>query len=141
MKNLFLTILILFTIGCTTNTVSKTDLQYLNGYWEIEKVIFPDGSTKEYKASATIDFFRFDSLSFKGIRKKVQPKIGGTFLANKDVDSLHIIQKERIFRILYKNGIHEREELIISLSKDEFSVKDSENTTYLYKRYVPIIIE
>lgn len=141
MKNLFLSVLILFTIGCTTNTVSKANLQHLNGYWEIEKVIFPDGTTKEYKASTTIDFLKFDSLSFKGIRKKVQPKIGGAFLANKDIDSLQITEKEGIFSLFLKNRDNLREEQITSISETRFSVKDSENTTYLYKRHIPIIIE
>lgn len=37
--------------------VKVTDVQNLNGYWEIEKVILPDGEDKEYKTSETFDFF------------------------------------------------------------------------------------
>ena len=139
MKNLYIIVIALFIFGCTTNTIVEADLQNLNGYWEIEKVIFSDGATKEYKANSTIDFFKIDGL--RGIRKKVQPKIGGTYVANNDVDSLKIIEKDGIFNLFSKNRKSEREEKITSLSENEFSVKDNQNTTYLYKRYIPIVIE
>jgi len=132
-------LVLLIAVSCTTKTIEETDLQHLNGYWEIEKVIFSDGAIKEYKANSTIDFFKIDGL--RGIRKKVQPKIGGTYVANNDVDSLKIIEKDGIFNLFSKNRKSEREEQIMSLSENEFSVKDNQNTTYLYKRYIPIVIE
>ncbi|MGJ8731769.1 MAG: hypothetical protein ACSHW4_01450 [Cellulophaga sp.] len=136
MKKLALLGVILLFIGCNKTTVQKKDLQLLNGYWEINKVFFSDGSSKEYKASPMVDFFKIDSL--KGFRTKVQPKIGGAFNANKDADKVVITEKEGTFTIHYTNDLTEREEEILSLSKDSFTVKDNEQITYVYLRYQPI---
>ncbi|SFW28083.1 hypothetical protein [Cellulophaga fucicola] len=136
MKKLALLGVILLFIGCNKTTVQKKDLQLLNGYWEINKVFFSDGSSKEYKASPMVDFFKIDSL--KGFRTKVQPKIGGAFNTNKDADKVVITEKEGTFTIHYTNDLTEREEEILSLSKDSFTVKDNEQITYVYLRYQPI---
>jgi hypothetical protein len=57
-------LLILFflgTIGLSCKQkITDTDLQHLNGYWEIEKVTLPDGDTKEYKVNETIDYFQIE---------------------------------------------------------------------------------
>ena len=70
-------------VGCT-RTVSKEDLKRLNGYWEIEKVSLPDGTVKEYKVNPTIDYVQIDGL--KGFRKKVHPKLDGTYDASNDAE-------------------------------------------------------
>ena len=41
------------------------DLKNLNGYWEIEKVTFPNGETKDYSVSTTIDY-----IELKGDREE-----------------------------------------------------------------------
>ena len=64
--------LILMVIGCKKNTVAKADLHYLNGYWEIDEVVFPDGSIKEYGMNPSIDFIQLKEN--EGYRKKMQPK-------------------------------------------------------------------
>ena len=75
-----LSILMVLFVGCSPK-ISQEDLQLLNGYWEIEKVIFPIGETKDFKSSTTIDFIELDGM--KGFRKKVQPKFNGTFETSK----------------------------------------------------------
>ncbi|MCK0157620.1 hypothetical protein MWU65_10545 [Cellulophaga sp. F20128] len=135
MKKLTFIILITLLTGCK-DTVTKEDLPLLNGYWEISEVIFEDGNSKSYKASSTIDFFKVDGL--KGLRKKVQPNIGGSFNTNNDSDILTIYEKNGTFILNYKNDFTQREEQILSLTKDSFSVKDQEQTTYIYLRYKPI---
>jgi len=69
--------------------VKVTDVQNLNGYWEIEKVILPDGEDKEYKTSETFDFFELKDK--KGTRKKGMQQFDGTFLTN-DVSEDFIIE-------------------------------------------------
>ena len=54
---IFLFIVFVLLLSCK-QTISKTDLNNLNGYWEIEKVELPDGDKKEYKVNETIDFFK-----------------------------------------------------------------------------------
>ncbi|WBU89670.1 hypothetical protein [Cellulophaga omnivescoria] len=140
MKKTALICLTLLVIACgSPTTVKKEDIKLLNGYWEINKVFFADGTSKEYKANPVIDFFEINNL--KGFRTKVKPKIGGTFIANNDIDKVTITQKQSTFTILYSNSLTEREEELINLTKDSFTVKDTEQITYVYKRYQPIQIE
>lgn len=140
MKKLIFLLATILVIGCTNKTaVKKEDLHLLNGYWEISQVFFADGSSKNYKASPMVDFFKIDSL--KGFRTKLQPKIGGTFNTNKDIDKVLITQKETTFTILYTNDLTQREEELLNLTQDSFTVKDTEQITYVYKRYQPIQID
>ncbi|MFT4830827.1 MAG: hypothetical protein ACI815_000463 [Psychroserpens sp.] len=135
------TILSIFAFICLLScqrTISESDLIKLNGYWEISKVEFPDGTTKEYKANTTIDFI--EMAGFKGFRKKVQPSLEGTYFANDDAESFLIIQKGEAYEMLYKNNYSEWSELLMTLSENTFSAINKEGITYHYKRYEPINI-
>ena len=55
----------------------KKNLQYMNGYWEINSVMIEGKEIKNYPFSGTVDYFILDEN--KGFRKKVKPKIDGSF--------------------------------------------------------------
>lgn len=135
------TILSIFTLLCLLSckrAISESDLTNLNGYWEISRVEFPDGTTKEYKANTTIDFIKL--TGFKGFRKKVQPSLEGTYFANDDVESFSIMRKGDLYDMLYKNNYSEWSELLTALSENSFSVLNKEGIAYHYRRYEPINI-
>ncbi|WP_425236640.1 hypothetical protein [Ulvibacterium sp.] len=125
-------------IGCS-DTLSKEDLNQLNGYWEIAKVSFSDGNTKEYKVSTSIDFIKIDSL--KGYRKKVQPKFDGTFDTSNDAEFFLIKEQNGEFILHYKNDLSEWKETILEVSRDNFSVSNEAGITYAYKRFNPINVK
>lgn len=125
-------------IGCS-DTLSKEDLSQLNGYWEIAKVSFRNGNTKEYKVSTSIDFIKIDSL--KGYRKKVQPKFDGTFDTSNDAEFFLIKEQNGEFIIHYKNDLSEWNETILEISRDNFSVSNEAGITYTYKRFNPINVK
>ncbi|MDH3796380.1 MAG: hypothetical protein OER83_05865, partial [Flavobacteriaceae bacterium] len=58
MRTVWLFLGVIFLVGCGSKK-EPIDLDMLNGYWEIEKVSFPDSSVKTYDISTTIDFFTF----------------------------------------------------------------------------------
>ena len=62
-KILFL--FVLSTVLSCKQKISDADILNLNGYWEIEKVILPDGEKKEYKINETIDFFKVENKKGK----------------------------------------------------------------------------
>jgi hypothetical protein len=127
----------LFFISCNT-TINKEQLHLLNGYWEIKEVTFTDGTKKEYKINSTVDFIFLDSL--KGYRKKVNPKFNGTFETSDDAEPLSIrIASDSTFMV-YKTDFNSWEEVLISLSKTNFSVQNEQGITYHYQRYEPINI-
>lgn len=130
---IFLSVLLLW--GCANN-VSEEDLKHLNGYWEIEKVIFPNGQTKEFKTSTTIDYFELEGS--KGFRKKVQPKFNGTFETSNDAELFTIVRTDSDFEFRYKNAENEWQEKIREISSESFSVVNRDTITYTYKRFEPI---
>ncbi len=129
--------LVLLFFSCAKK-VKKEDLYYLNGYWEIEKVTFPDGSSKDYMVNTSIDYIEITDE--KCFRKKVQPTLNGTYVTSNDAEFFTIMEKEGVFICHYKNNLSEWEEQLVSLSKSHFSLMDQDNTIYNYKKYEPINI-
>ncbi len=124
--------------GCSSG-VSKEDLAQLNGYWEIEQVIFPDGNTKNYQVSTAVDYIQLEGL--KGFRKKVNPKFDGTYETSNDAEAFMISEKGENFTINYKTELSEWAEKLTALGSDTFSVVNAEGLQYDYKRFEPIAIE
>lgn len=125
----------LLLVACQ-NKISQEELTLLNGYWEIDKVTMANGQTKEYKVNTTIDYIEVKELS--GYRKKVYPKFDGTFDTSDDAEHFTIIMQQDRFEIHYKSELSEWVEVLKSLDSSSFSVTNTENITYYYKRFEPI---
>lgn len=126
--------------GCTSK-VNEEDLTNLNGYWQIEKVRFPNGETKDFSISPTIDYIELNGL--EGYRKKVQPKLDGTYETSADAEYFIIEVTEANFQMSYNSKIvsnpgRHRKETIIKLSNIRFSVVNKDMLTYTYKRFESI---
>ncbi len=139
LKRLCLMGCLVLLIGCTEK-ISKEDLELLNGYWEIEKVIFPDGNSKEYSVNTNVDYISTDGE--RGVRKKMQPKFDGTFGTSNDTDVFVIVKHGDLFSMYYNTEDNidpdkERVEELIALSERNFSVRNVDGLTYVYKRFEP----
>ncbi|MCK0188621.1 lipocalin family protein [Arenibacter sp. F20364] len=119
--------------------MNKLDLSYLNGYWEIEKVTFPDGSEKEYTVNTSIDYIEVKDQ--KGFRKKVQPNFNGNYHTSNDAEMFSIYENNGVFTLDYKTDLSEWHEKIISLSENSFTVLSEENIKYRYRKFEPINLE
>ncbi len=136
-KKSFIFILTFVFISCS-DTITKEDLKHINGYWEITKVLFPDGKKKEYKVSPSIDFFELKDVS--GYRKKVNPKFNGSFETSDDAELFEISQEEELFQIIYKNNLATWQETILFVNKERLILLNNEGVQYHYKRFEPINI-
>ena len=134
----WLTLLLIFCFLSCSERVSVSDLNYINGYWEIQEVKFPNGKTKEYDINMTIDYFEYDKM--QGFRKKMQPKFDGTFTTSSDAESFQINKKDGSFWMLYKNDLSNWEEQIIMINKTRMVVKNKEGLSYNYRRFQTISI-
>lgn len=132
----FLSILMVW--GCKEASIPEENLQYLNGYWEISEVEFPDGSKKTYKVNPTIDFIQLENG--KGFRKKMQPRFDGTYKTSNDVEQLTVTQVDAFFILSYSSEFSDWEETLVQVDSTNFSVKNAEGVTYSYKRFEPIKI-
>jgi len=129
-------LLLLFCLLACSENISVSDLNNINGYWEIQEVKFPDGETKEYDVNITIDYFEYNKM--QGFRKKVQPKFDGTFNTSSDAESFQINERDGLFWMRYKNDLSTWEEQIIEITNTKMVVKNKEDLTYHYRRFQPI---
>ena len=138
MKKIILFLVFGLFLSCK-QSISESDLQNLNGYWEIEKVELPDGDKKEYKVNETIDFFKITDK--KGFRSKVMPQIDCTYLTNDLKEDVVVVLKDGDATIQYKTNYANWNEEIIELSKDKLVVKNQQDLEYHYKRPVKFSIK
>jgi hypothetical protein len=140
MKNIvgFLFVSLLF-ISCQQK-IKPEDISKINGYWEIEKVVFDDGKDKEYVVNESYDYFDIDK-SNKGFRKKVMPQLDGTFLVNDTKENVIVrFEKEKVF-LDYTTSYAKWSEEMIALSDEKLVFKNTENKEYHYKKATPLNIE
>lgn len=135
MKNSFGILLFIILAGCSPK-VDVDKLPKLNGYWEIEKVVFPDGSSKSYEVNASIDFIQINEK--EGFRKKLQPQFDGSFRTSDDAERFTIIDKSGVLIMSYTNAEQTWEETLVALMDDQFEVVNQAGISYHYKRYQPI---
>lgn len=138
MQKLSYLFLICMLAGCAKN-VTKEELPKLNGYWEIEKVVFPDGNAKEYSVNPMVDYVQLQGD--KGYRKKVQPKFDGTYDTSNDAEPFQIVEIEERFYMLYKNNMSTWREQLLAVEDDFFSVVNEAGLQYHYKRFEPISVD
>ena len=131
-----LILLLCFTVLISCNSVSNAKLTLLNGYWEIDRVEFPNGGEKQYKMSQNIDYIQLKNL--KGFRKKVNPKFDGSYETSDDAELFEIQINDGLYTIMYKNDLSEWQETLTAISKDNFSAQNADGIQYHYKRFEPI---
>ncbi|WP_108868743.1 lipocalin family protein [Aquimarina aquimarini] len=132
---LYSTLIISIFTSCSKNN-PKNYTQYLNGYWEIKKVIMPNGNEKEYKFNQNIDFFQINDTS--GIRKKVRPKFDGSFTTTGTSETFTLRIKNDSLRLYYKTSFATWVETVISAEENEIVIKNETGNVYFYQRYQKI---
>lgn len=136
-----LTLIILF-IGTLLTSCSKSpeeQIALINGYWEIAKIENNYGSSKEYSISQNVDFFEVNAQG-KGIRKKVQPDIKGNFTTTNSSENINITTEGNTVFLQYSTPYDTWQEEIITISKEELTLRNADNFTYVYRRYEPLSI-
>jgi hypothetical protein len=139
MKNIvgFLFVSFLF-ISCQQKIV-PSDISKINGYWEIEKVVFDQGKDKDYTINESYDYFEIGKNKH-GFRKKVMPQLDGTFLVNDSQESVTVrFENDKVF-LDYATPYAKWSEELIAVSKDKLIFKNAENKEYHYKKAQPLNI-
>lgn len=137
MKNTFKILLLsLFFVGCQQK-VQPTDIAKINGYWEIEKVVFDEGKDKDYRMNESYDYFEI-AKDNKGIRKKVMPQLDGSFLANDSYENVVVRFEDDKAFLDYSTPYAKWSEELTTLSDKELVLKNTEKKEYHYKKSGPI---
>ncbi|UZO79939.1 hypothetical protein NBT05_13395 [Aquimarina sp. ERC-38] len=124
--------ILVISISCTRSDTS-TKLSNITGYWEINKVIAPNGDEKHYKFNQNIDYFEIKDTT--GIRKKLQPQFDGTFKATGDSERFQIKKTSDSVHFMYKNSWSSWKETILVAEKDKLLIINEEGIQYEYRPY------
>ena len=135
MKNYFYLFLLTIALISCTSKPKKEDIAKLNGYWEIEKVEFPDGNKKEYKVNEFIDLISIKNN--KGIRQKVAPQLDGSYLKGTLQDDIKIVDSANCYYLKTNSKFTKWEEKILSVSDENFVIENEAKIVCHYKKFVP----
>ena len=133
-----ISIAFLILISACQQKLTPNDIVNLNGYWEIEKVVFSNGSKKEYTYNESYDYFQIKENS--GFRKKVMPQLDGRFLVNNQIEKIKITFENEDVYINYTTPFAKWKEKIEAISKDELIIINASKAQYHYKKAIPINI-
>ena len=125
-----LIILFFFLISCE----KQINLDLINGYWEIVSVSKNNKFFKEYPFSNAVDFFIIDSLN-NGYRKKIKPKINGSFEITLHEIPISINNNNNSNEIKYYSAGNQYVETINKLDQNILVIKNSEGIIFSYKRF------
>ncbi len=137
MKNTFRVLFIAFLFMGCQQEITTADIVNINGYWEIEKVVFDKGEDKDYKMNQIYDYFKVDKNNI-GFRKKVMPQLDGTFMVNDTYEKVLIRFAEDKAFVDYSTPYMKWSEEIIAVSAEELVLLNKEKTVYYYKKATPI---
>ncbi len=135
MKNYFYLLLLLITLISCNSKPSKESIIKINGYWEIEKVVFPDGNKKEYQVNEFIDHIYLKNTI--GTRQKLAPQLDGSFLKGALQDEIRIVDSANCYFLKTKSKFTKWEEKVISVSDDALVLENETKIKYYYKKFIP----
>jgi len=135
-KQLYLFLLLTIITACKS-TIQEGEISQLEGYWEITKVVFQDGTTKPYTVNTTIDYIDINGL--KGYIKKMKPGLNGRYQTSNKAAQFKLLLKNEVWEMHFEGDLNSTLKLL-ELDSLEYAVKDQGQVRYYYKRYEPINI-
>ena len=135
-KHLYLLLLLTVITACKSS-IQEGEISRLEGYWEITKVVFQDGTTKPYTVNTTVDYIGIDG--FNGYIKKMIPGLNGRYQTSNKAAQFKLIQKDGLWEMHFE-GDQKSTLSLLELDSLEYAVKDQGQVSYYYKRYEPINI-
>ena len=129
----------IFFISCNKNNNIADNyiknIKYINGYWEISKVIKNGQVIKNYDFNGTVDFYFLDDKN-QGYRKKVKPIINGSFDISMHQMVLKIKEDNKNLYLVYGEN-EEYSETLIKLDSMSLITKNNDGRIFEYKRFYP----
>ena len=133
MRNLLIFLLLITFFSCKKDI---GDIEQLNGYWEIEKVVFENGESKEYTFNETLEHFVLNE-NLSGTRNKERPLLDGSYIIVTKEEQIEVKKEDRNWVVYYETEFSNWKETIKKLDQDHLELLNEENRTYIYKRFNP----
>lgn len=128
----YLYICIGLLISCGTQDPNE-QIPYLNGYWEIEKAVTANGTEKQFRMSTTVDFIEVSNGT--GVRKKVNPKLDGSFTTSNVAETFTIKVEDDSLRLYYTTPFDTWKETVVQAKDNSLVVVNRDGNTYYYKKF------
>ena len=119
-KHLYLLLLLTVITACKSS-IQEGEISRLEGYWEITKVVFQDGTTKPYTVNTTVDYIGIDG--FNGYIKKMKPGLNGRYQTSNKAAQFKLIQKDGLWEMHFE-GDQKSTLSLLELDSLEYAVKD-----------------
>jgi hypothetical protein len=133
MKNIVGFLLVSFLFISCQQKIKPEDVSKINGYWEIEKVVFDQGDDKEYVGNESYDYFEIGKNN-SGFRKKVMPQLDGTFIVNDTYEKVSVRFEGGKAFLDYATPYAKWSEELIAVSDKELVLINTEKKEYHYKK-------
>ncbi|HET8809114.1 MAG TPA: lipocalin family protein [Flavobacteriaceae bacterium] len=138
LKKIVFIVLWISVVSCDTRSVEEK-IDNLNGYWTISKVETNEGKTKEYSFSSTVDYFEITNN--KGFRKKVQPKLDGTYVVTDDVENIVVKVENDSINLYYSTEMDQWKETLIASEANKITFLNEYGNKYTYERFTGYLNE
>lgn len=138
MKRLNLLFICFIIFSCSNNP--KSNLEHVNGYWEIDQVLFENGDKKVYKYNESIDYINVND-SLKGFRKKLKPGFNSKYITSDDAEGITVKIEDDSLNFYYKTPYATWKETVLSADANSMKVVNDRETVYIYKRYKPMELD
>ena len=125
-KHLYLLLLLTVITACKSS-IQEGEISRLEGYWEITKVVFQDGTTKPYTVNTTVDYIGIDG--FNGYIKKMKPGLNGRYQTSNKAAQFKLIQKDGLWEMHFE-GDQKSTLSLLELDSLEYAVKDQGQVRY-----------
>lgn len=140
MKNVFKILFVSLLFVACQQKIEPADIAKLNGYWEIEKVVFDKGEDKDYGMNESYDYFMIGADNI-GTRQKVMPQLDGTFVTNEVHEDVKVRFKDGKAFLDYSTPYMKWSEELIALTDNELVLLNADKKEYHYKKAGPINIK
>lgn len=132
-KTVFLCSIVFFVSFCKQK-IQCNEAQ-LNGYWIIDKVVFPDGTEKKYEKNGMYDYIEM-KVNNQGYRTKVMQQWDDTFLTNNIFETFYVVIENGRYFLEYDTPYEHWKEELLSLSEDHMIIENQEHKQYFYTKIV-----
>ena len=123
--------LLILCLGCK-NQITPSDIDLLNGYWNIEYITHKNETFYPKGAAKLLDFYEVSER--EGVRKKVQPQLDNKFLVTEDLNNFKVIFKDKNYYLSLQTVWDQWQEKIVELNENKL-VLEHQDKRYHYKRF------
>jgi len=132
MKKAVALLLFVSLFAACSNPIKPSEITKINGYWEIEKVVLPDGSEKDYAINDTYDYFEIKDN--EGFRKKAIPQFNGTFLTNDVSEKVKVVFENQKPYLEYTTDYSKWKEELLEITDLVMVLRNTQKNEYHYKK-------